>query len=308
MSINPTPSELKNPLDSSLETAAQVALSEPLSEEIKRPALRYFGGKWKLSPWIISFFPPHQNYVEPCAGACSVLLRKPRSPLETINDLDGNVVNFFRMLRDRPDELIRKIRLTPRARAEFDNAWQPVDDPLEAARRFFCLCWMSMDGAANTKSGSSWKVAINDKGYPYGLYFDDLWTIASRLIEVQMENRPAIEVITRYDHFDTLIYFDPPYVLEERSHGNNYTLEVDRAFHIEAAALLRSALGYVVVSGYACPLYAELYEAHGWRRVDKEAQTNSGGKRIESLWLSPRTVKALDSDYSHLPMFQAVQV
>ena len=87
---------------------------------IKRPALRYYGGKWNLAPWIISFFPPHKNYVEPCGGAASVLLQKPRSPLETYNDFDGNVVNFFRVLRDRPDELIRKIRLTPWARAEYE--------------------------------------------------------------------------------------------------------------------------------------------------------------------------------------------
>jgi len=87
----------------------------------KRPALRYYGGKWKLAPWIISHFPEHQNYVEPCGGAASVLLQKPRSPLETYNDLDGNVVNFFRVLRDQPDELIRKIRLTPWARGRSTN-------------------------------------------------------------------------------------------------------------------------------------------------------------------------------------------
>lgn len=95
------------------------------TNEIKRPALRYYGGKWKLAPWIISHFPAHKNYVEPCGGAASVLLQKPRSPLETYNDLDGNVVNFFRVLRDRPDELIRKIRLTPWARAEYELSLQP---------------------------------------------------------------------------------------------------------------------------------------------------------------------------------------
>jgi DNA adenine methylase len=199
------------------------------------------------------------------------------------------------VLRDKPDELIRKIQLTPYARAEFDNAWKPAEEPMESARRFFCLCWMSMDGAANTKSGSSWKVKRDDDCRQYGLYFDELWTIASRLSTVQIENRPALEVIERFDHQNTLIYFDPPYLNETRAHGNNYTLDTDYSFHIEAAALLSQAAGYVVVSGYACPLYAELYEAHGWQRHDKEAQTNSGGKRIESVWLSPRTVEALGS-------------
>lgn len=103
----------------------------------------------------------------------------------------------------------------------------------------------------------------------------------------------ALEIIDRYDYPTALIYFDPPYLPETRTNGNQYLIEQDEQFHIEAAELLRQAQGYVVVSGYACPLYTELYENHGWERVDKEAQTNSGGKRIESLWLSPRTVEAL---------------
>ena len=97
----------------------------------KRPALRYYGGKWNLAPWIISHFPPHKNYVEPCGGAASVLLQKPRSPLETYNDLDGNVVNFFRVLRDKPEELIRQIELTPWSRDEFEICRNPSTEPLE---------------------------------------------------------------------------------------------------------------------------------------------------------------------------------
>lgn len=127
--------------------------------------------------------------------------------------------------------------------------------------------------------------------------------IAKRFIGVQVENRDYRYIIERYDRHDTLIYFDPPYVSGERSAPNVYHHEFADANHIEAADLLRQCAGYVVVSGYACPLYAELYESHGWHRVDKEAQTNSGGKRIESLWLSPRTWAALRHDVSDLPMF-----
>src|SRR3990167_9397763 len=114
-----------------------------------RPALRYYGGKWNLAPWIIGHFPPHKNYVEPCGGAASVLLQKPRSPLETYNDLDGNVENFFRILRDFSAELIRRISLTPWAREEYELSFRPTDDPIEQARRFFVQSRMSMQGATD---------------------------------------------------------------------------------------------------------------------------------------------------------------
>jgi DNA adenine methylase len=264
-----------------------------VTTDIKRPALRYYGGKWRLAPWIISYFPDHKIYVEPCGGAASVLLQKPRVPLETYNDLDSHVVNFFRVLRDTPEELLYKIRYTPWARNEFEMARQPHDNSIELARRFFNHCWMSMNGTANTKSGCTWKTVKIDKCYPRRLYFTDLDKIAERFYDVQIENAPAEEIIERYNHPEALIYFDPPYLKSERSHKNEYNVEQDKPFHINAAGLLRQAQGYVVISGYACPLYTELYEAHGWRRVAKEAQTNSGGKRIESLWLSPRTWEVL---------------
>lgn len=266
---------------------------------IKRPALRYYGGKWNLAPWIISHFPPHKNYVEPCGGAASVLLQKPRSPLETYNDLDGNVVNFFRVLRDRPDELIRKIRLTPWARAEYELSKIPDNDSLESARRFFVCSWMAISASQRTSSG--WRVmTYSEQCYSninlnFGVIsLQHLVGIAERFDGVQIENLDSQECIKKYDHPDTVIYFDPPYILNERTSKNEYLLEVDDQFHISAASLLRACAGYVVISGYACPLYAELYEAHGWQRFDKEAQTNSGGKRIESLWLSPRTIEALN--------------
>lgn len=115
----------------------QVAIDAP-----KRPALRYYGGKFNLAPWIISHFPEHKSYVEPCGGGASVLLQKQRSELETYNDIDGNVVNFFRVLRDQPEELIKKIWLTPWARTEYEMAYQKCDDDIEKARRFYMACWM----------------------------------------------------------------------------------------------------------------------------------------------------------------------
>lgn len=265
----------------------------PAIDAPQRPALRYYGGKFNLAPWIISHFPKHLNYVEPCGGAASVLLQKPRSPLETFNDLDSNVVNFFRVLRDQPDELIRKIRLTPWAREEYELSRVDCDcPPVEKARKFFVKSWMGR--AASDKTG--WRF---DRYTERQVAFDtinshQLEDAASRLLGVQIESRNCLEIIADFTCDDSLVYFDPPYVEETRGATNQYTVDWNGyELHIMAADLLRTAAGYVVVSGYACPLYTDLYERHGWQRVDKEATTNSGGKRIESLWLSPRTVEAL---------------
>ena len=261
----------------------------------KRPALRYYGGKWRLAPWIISFFPEHKNYVEPCGGAASVLLQKPRSPLETYNDLDGNVVNFFRVLRDQPDELIRKIRLTPWAREEYELSLEPCEDEAERARRFFTMMWMGISASTTASNDSAgFRVSRGNDFRDWILYYDDIEKIASRFIGVQIEQREASYIIEKFTNDDSLIYFDPPYIEEERTKNDWYAIDWNgEDLHTEAATLLRACQGFVVVSGYACPLYTELYEAHGWQRFDKEAQTNSGGKRIESLWLSPRTIEAL---------------
>jgi DNA adenine methylase len=263
-----------------------------------------------LAPWIISHFPAHKSYVEPCGGAANVLLQKARSELETYNDVDNNVVNFFSVLRDNPQELIEKIWLTPWARREYETAYDPHDCPVERARRFYTACWMSITPTIN----NAWRpnrrnvrfLLNSDKSSIPQLNaheVDHLYAIAERLLRVQIENDPYVDVIKRYDTPGTLIYFDPPYVTDKRTEGNVYMIEWGNADHADAAELLRQCAGHVVISGYACPLYTELYEAYGWHRVDKEAQTNSGGKRIESLWLSPRTWAALQDNHDDLPMF-----
>jgi DNA adenine methylase len=263
----------------------------PAIDAPRRPALRYYGGKWNLAPWIISRFPEHKTYVEPCGGAASVLLQKPRSPQETYNDLDGNVVNFFRVLRDRPDELIRKIKLTPWARAEYELSLTIDGDDVERARRFFVVSWMSI-GQSLTCTPGQFRSCAQYYAIPMELQSDALDVVADRFRGVQIESMPYAYVIGRYDNADALIYFDPPYVTSTRTNGNVYLHEWTDSDHATAADLLRTCAGYVVVSGYACPLYADLYERHGWQRADIDATTN-GGKRVESLWLSPRTVEAL---------------
>jgi len=264
----------------------------------RRPAISYYGGKWSIAEWIIGYFPSHMNYVEPCGGGASVLLQKPMSQLEVYNDQEENIVNFFRVLRDFPDELIWKIQLTPYARCEFERCRVPSDESIENARRFFASAHMGIsstpfDKATGWRSTSSREQKYDTHSSAFLKTKNELLKIADRLSGVQIECRDAKYIIERYDNETSLIYFDPPYVAETRSQKKQYLLEVDNTFHIEAADLLHQCAGYVVVSGYACSLYTDLYERHDWQRVDKEVKTNSGGKRIESLWLSPRTVKAL---------------
>lgn len=262
-----------------------------------RPALKYYGGKWKLAPWIISFFPPHVNYLEPCGGAASVLLQKKPAKLETYNDIDGRIINFFKILRQKRDELIALIRLTPWSRQELMESKNISSDPVEDARRFFVSSWQAF-----SHGNYSWRCQINSttrQRAPYRDMIDinHLLSIAKRLQKVQLENGNALDIIKKFDHKNTLIYFDPPYLASVRRHSKRYAFETDDNFHVEAADLLLKAKSMVIVSGYPCREYAELYESHGWIRHDKSATCNSGAKRTESIWLSPKTVKALNKPY-----------
>jgi DNA adenine methylase len=269
---------------------------DPETIAVTRPALRYYGGKWKIAPWIISHFPAHDSYLEPCCGAASVLLQKPASFLETIGDIDSNVVNFFRVLRDQPDELILRIRLTPWAREEFEGSLERTGEEIEDARRFAIRSWMGIIGYTRFKN--SWRSNKNPRGRwnPATkdlIDIEHLYNVAERIKHVQIENRSWDFLVQEYDGPGTLIYFDPPYPHETRTDKRVYSFEWSEEDHIKAAGLLRQAKGFVIVSGYACRLYCGLYEKHGWTRKDKKTQANSGSKRVESIWLSPRTRKAL---------------
>lgn len=277
-----------------------------------RPALRYYGGKWRIAPWIVSHFPSHLNYLELCGGAASVLLHKPRSKLETFNDIDQQVVNFFQVLRDQPDELMRVLKLTPWSRVEYYQSHHPpTGDPVENARRFFVLSWQSIHGATQwTRSG--WRAQKHADSRSTcaprdGYDIDHLYQVAERFQGVQLECMDALELFGRgFDSPETLTYFDPPYESAVRSRTDRYKHEVDDDYHVQAAEALREAEGYVVVSGVASALYAELYEVHGWKRVETDSRGNSASVRIEALWLNPRTVQALEDSIKELPLFSTL--
>lgn len=261
---------------------------------IERPALRYPGGKWRLAPWIISFFPPHDCYVEPYGGAASVLLQKPPAPYEVYNDLEDDVVNFFRVLRERPDEFLRAVKLTPWSRREFELATLSSDDPFEQARRFFVRCWQSHSGGGISKWSTGWRyqktVSSNKPAMDSWNELEHLQDIAQRFKRTQIEHDEALAVIARFDTAQTLFYVDPPYVQDTRSKwkGSMYRLEMDDDDHRRLADVLHAVEGMVILSGYPSALYEALYG--DWHREEIESRTNFTNLRTEVLWISPRAM------------------
>lgn len=255
-----------------------------------RPALRYYGGKWKLAPWIASHFPMHDRYVEPFGGGGSVLLRKHRAAVEVYNDLDGRIVNVFRMLRDRGGELLEKLRATPYARAEFELATQPCDDPLEAARRAVVHSWLGFGCSGGRPTRISFRKSATPERAPARDWFtlpDHLEAIVSRLSGVLIENRDAIEILREYDSPTTLHYVDPPYLQSCRTRADYHSYQHDMTDedHRALAATLRQLKGGVVLSGYSSPLYEQLFP--DWHQETAPARGQSNNARQEVVWLNP---------------------
>lgn len=260
---------------------------------IKSPVLKYYGSKFRLAKWIISHFPKHRHYVEPFGGAANVLLVKEQSVLETYNDLNGDIVHFFRILRDRPNELIRSIRLTPWARQEYEACCQgdQIEDPVERSRRLFYRLWMSIQGGLACRS-SFRRHNKGRRSVTRDIRPRDLYAASKRLRNVVIENRDAFQLIAETDSPDTLFYLDPPYLAETRTASKVYSHEMSDEAHCKFIDLLKSLRGSVILSGYPSPLYKAKLESLGWNRVDKRAIVNNGGSRIESLWFSPTIQKA----------------
>lgn len=235
----------------------------PGAERITRPALRYFGGKFQMAPWIIAQFPEHSTYIEPFGGAFSVGLQKLPSRREVYNDLNPDTVNFFTVLRDNPEELIAAIAASPRSLDEFKRCQAPSSDPLEWARRYYLYCHLGyMGGGGRWSSGTSTSrlelSAIQDDSH--------LYPISERLQGVVIQSADALECIRHWDGARVLFYVDPPYPFQSRRsrdkrHKNGaprrqYAVEMGQdEQHRELAQVLQGVRGQVVLSGYDCPLY-----------------------------------------------------
>lgn len=259
---------------------------------VTRPALRYHGGKFRLAPWIIQHLPPHRCYVEPFGGGASVLLSKPRAYAEVYNDLDGEVVNLFRVARDHSDALVRAIELTPFSRKEFEQAYEPTDDPIEGARRTAVRSFMGFGSAGVTKQVTGFRAnttrAYTTPATDWRNFPDALRAVIERLRGVVIENRDAVDAMRHHDGEHTVHYVDPPYVLETRhfrGRSPSYRHEMTDEQHQRLALALAELRGMVVISGYRCALYDALFV--DWQRVDIATRADGAKRRIESLWLSP---------------------
>jgi DNA adenine methylase len=253
-----------------------------------RPVLRYFGGKWMLAPWIISHFPPHRTYVEPFGGAGSVLMRKPRSYAEVYNDLDSEVVNLFRVLRERGPDLRALLKLTPFARVEFDMSYEASPDPVERARRTIIRSFMGFgSNSVNREAKTGFRANANRSGttpaHDWVNYPDCIEVFTERLSGVVIENRDAIEVMAQQDSPDALHFVDPPYVHDTRSEKHRYACEMTDGDHERLLSFLPTLKGAVILCGYEHPLYERL----GWHTTTREAHADGARDRIEVLWLNP---------------------
>lgn len=255
-----------------------------------KPPITYFGGKMTLGPQIAALLPQHGHYVEPYAGSLAVLLAKPRSAHETVNDLDGDLMTFWRVLRDQPDDLERVCALTPHSRAEHAASYDlDACDDLERARRV----WVQLtQGRAGVRSRTGWRHYINPAGSSASMprylagYVGRIADTAERLAGVSLEARPALDLIRSYGRDPkVLLYVDPPYLGSTRQSGGYVHEMRDEAAHEELAVALLEARAAVVLSGYRSPLYDELYR--GWDRHSFAASTGQGGtweSRTEVLW------------------------
>lgn len=251
----------------------------------------YFGSKQRVADWIVNLLPEHRHYVEPYCGGLSVLLAKGPAPMETVNDLDGDLVAFWRVLRDRPEDMVRVCELTPHSRAELTAAWEPTTDEVEQARRV----WVRLaQGRGGMMRRTGWRHYATTAGSSIGMpgyleaYRERILPAAERLRDVSLECLPALTVIGKYgDAPDVLLYVDPPYLGSTRGDANSrYGVEMrGEQDHRDLAAALADCRAAVVLSGYPSPLYDELYD--GWHRAERATMTGNGRGakgRVEVLW------------------------
>lgn len=253
-----------------------------------KPVLKYPGSKWNIANWIISHMPEHTTYLEPYFGSGAVFFRKHPVKSETINDINDDVINLFQVLREHGEQLISLVELTPWARREYEESYIKTGDPVEDARRFLVRCWQAYGTKLNRNTG--WR---NDIQGSRGVHITKQWSrlpermahIVERLKQVQIECRPAVEVIRRLRYPEVLIYADPPYPLSTRQ-WKLYSHEMTDQDHLELLDALDNHPGPVLLSSYENELYAERFRGGQWVKKTKKALAERGHIREEVLWLN----------------------
>lgn len=267
----------------------------------------WYGGKFSHLDWLLPLLPKCHHYCEPFAGSGAVLINREPSPVETYNDIDGDVVNFFKMLRDKHDELIRAIALTPFSREEYHRAicdgTEGVSD-VELARRFYIKARQTRTGLAQTASLGRWaNCKDTSRAGMSGVVsrwlggVEALDGIAKRLLRVQIENRPAVDIIRLYDSPKTLFYCDPPYLHATRGDSKAYAFEMDEGQHRNFSNAVNECKGLVAVSGYDHPVMDDLFKPDSWLKTlgANKIIHSTKGTRQEVLWTNydPKEQKGL---------------
>lgn len=300
-----------------------------MSEKIKRPILRYFGGKWKLAPWIIGHFPEHKIYVEPFCGAASVFFQKDRAKLEILNDKDKRIFNLFRIFQTPAllAEFKRRVKYIPFSQNDFDAAYaeNPADE-IDEALKFVVRSFFGFGSTSNGKKGKSGfrgnteKITnlkytginnpkITKTGFRGGIktikdvprnpandwanWKTSVDALACRLDGVRILNKDACDMLADFDSVDTLFYADPPYLEETRTENGSYLHEFsgDKE-HKSMIAALKDLQGAVILSGYKNDLYAA--ELDEWKRFDRRHYSINAKVRVESVWLNPKAFELLN--------------
>ena len=261
-----------------------------------KPILKYPGAKWNLASWIISHMPPHESYLEPYFGSGAVFFNKEPARIETINDLDGEIVNFFRVCRNQPEELARAVNLTPWARRELKESRRQDADPVERARQTAIMCCMTFGSRRCSKSfrhtTGKYKHYGPDNAKLWGNLPETIIQVAQRLKDAQIENRPAIDLIKNFDGPEVLVYLDPPYMKDTRTlHGDQYHFEMSDQEHEELLKTVLNHNGKVIISGYDHEMYNDYLK--GWDKQTIKSRIERGGVREETIWMNYRVYEQI---------------
>jgi DNA adenine methylase len=255
--------------------------------------IKTHGGKWYLAKWIINHLPFHKKYVEPFAGGLSVLLNKPLCSIEVASDLDAGLIDYYRVLQDRPEEFFHRIARISYDAETFDWACrsEALNDQLEAAVVFLVRRRFSRNGMGRN---FAWSRRLRG-GQPgdrnaWETFKRGLPRLARRLRHVELLHQDAFEVIRESDGPETLFYLDPPYLPETRMAKKVYDHEMSTSDHVRLLEVITHCRGMVAISGYANPLYDEALV--GWDRISRDMPNHSGQsrtkqRRVEVLWLNP---------------------
>ncbi len=275
-----------------------------------RAVFRYPGSKWSIADWIIRHFPPDYEkmvYLEPFVGSGAVFFNKAPGVVETVNDLDSDIVNLFRVLREQPDELKRVLDLTPYSREEYDLSFEPCDEPVEKARRFMVKTTQAI-GAKLGHGKCGWRnhkqMKIGGTACRWGGITETVDAAAARLRSdsthlVQIEHMDALRLIERYNSADVLMYLDPPYLRSVRKSGALYTHEMDEAGQVLLLDAITKSRAKIVISGYESDLYNR--RLAGWHKDSVQSQTTSSEMATETIWMN------YDPPMEQISIFQEVE-